>query len=109
MQEHVRDHIDHSIVQQDLCELESHGGKSGKIEEYADRVFAHRDKRGTRIPTFNELDACIDTLQKLTRKYRLLITGQDAGESLVIRLIDDNFEEVFRQPWIVSDYTPLDE
>ncbi len=102
-------HVDLAIVQSDLCELESHGGKSGKIEEFADRVFAHRDKRASKIPTFNELDDCIDTLEKLTIKYRFLITAQDvsaandADKSLIIPSIEDYWEEIFSQPWIPSE------
>ena len=99
-----KDHIDPIIVQRDLCKLKSHGGKSGKLEEFADRVFAHRDKRESKIPTFKELDDCIDTLEKLTRKYRLLIEASDAGESMVIKSIEDYSEEIFRQPWILPDY-----
>lgn len=99
-----KDHIDPIIVQRDLCELKSHGGNSGKLEEFADRVFAHRDKRESKIPTFKELDDCIDTLEKLTRKYRLLIKALDAGESLIIKSIEDYSKEIFCQPWILSDH-----
>ena len=53
--------------------------------------------------SFNELNACIDCLQKLTRKYRLLIQAQDAGDCLVINSIEDYSEEIFRQPWILPD------
>ena len=119
MQESMRDHanavfdrefsgrcknyIDPAIVHRDLSELKSHGGKQGKLEEFADRLFAHRDKRESRIPTFEELNTCVDCLQKLTRKYRLLIQAQGAGDCLVIKSIGDYSEEIFRQPWIISD------
>ena len=98
-----KDYIDPVIVQQDLSELKTHGGESGKLEEFADRLFAHRDKRDPRIPTFNELNACIDCLQKITSKYLLLIQAQDAGDCLVIHSIEDYSEEIFRQPWILRD------
>ena len=91
------DHIDPSIVQQDLDELETHS----KIEEFADKRVAHRDKRPSRIPTFGELDACIDCFQRLISKYWLLFKAEDLSNCFVpTRIQEDYWEEIFRQPWI---------
>ena len=95
------DHIDPNIVQQDLKELKAHGDK---IEEYANRRVAHRDKRQSRIPTFGEVDACIDCLKKLTSKYWLLFKAEDLSNCFVPQQItEDYWEEIFSQPWILSD------
>ena len=95
------DHFDPNIVQQDLKELKEHGDK---IEQYADRRIAHRDKRPSRIPTFGEIDACIDCLKKLTIKYRLLFRAEDLSNCFVPQqLATDYWKEIFSQPWILRD------
>ena len=94
------DYIDPTAVQQDLDELKK---RSCKLEEFADKRVAHHDKRASKtIPTFNELDACVDWLEKLTMKYTLLFEGKDLGENLVIEFLEDYWEEIFSQPWIVD-------
>lgn len=94
------DHIDPITVQQDMDELEKHGGK---LEEFADRRVAHHDRRTPKtIPTYSELDAAIDCLKRLTRKYVLLFEAKDLGDNLVARFIEDYWEEIFSQPWIVD-------
>ncbi|MCE2399553.1 hypothetical protein J4G08_01560 [Candidatus Poribacteria bacterium] len=93
-------HIDPIMVQQDLDELKKH---SCKLEDFADKRVAHYDKKAPKtIPTFNDLDACIDWLEKLTIKYTLLFEGKDLGENLVIEFLEDYWEEIFSQPWIVD-------
>ena len=95
------DHIDSNVVQQDLKELKA---LSGKIEQFTDRRIAHRDKRPSRIPTFGEIDACIDCLKKLTIKYRLLFRAEDLSNCFVPQqLAADYWEEIFSQPWILPD------
>ena len=95
------DHIDPAIVQQDLDELKAHGDK---VEEFADKRLAHRDKKQPVIPTFGELDAVIDCLQKLTAKYSLLIKAEDLTNTFVPHFIGEvDMEVIFSVPWIRSD------
>ena len=94
-----RDHIDPIMVQQDLDDLKKQGGK---LEEFADKRIAHRDKGESEIPTYNELDAAIDCLKKLTRKYVLLFEGRDLVDNFVMKFVEDYWEEIFSQPWIVD-------
>ena len=99
-QEECTGHIDPNMVQQDMDELKKHGGK---LEEFADRRVAHHDRRSPKtIPTYSELDVAIDCLKKLTRKYVLLFEARDLGDDLVARFIEDYWEEIFSQPWIVD-------
>ncbi|MDE0482396.1 MAG: hypothetical protein OXI67_07470 [Candidatus Poribacteria bacterium] len=94
------DHVDPIMVQHDLDDLKRHGAR---LEEFADRRVAHHDRRAPKIiPTYNELDAAIDYLKKLTRKYVLLFEARDLGDNLVARFIEDYWEEIFSQPWIVD-------
>ena len=54
------------------------------------------------VPSFGELDTCIDFLAELTEKYWLLFKGEDLIDLLVMPIVD-NWEEIFRQPWIPPD------
>ena len=101
------DHIDPDIVQKHLDEL---GGSMSKVEafakvhRFADRRVAHRDKRQSAVPTFNELDTCINCLQKLISEYWFLFKAEDLSNCFVPSSIEtDYFQEIFSQPWICSD------
>ena len=57
------DHISINIVNADLKELKK---AALIVEEFADKMIAHHDKRKPKVlPKFNEVDACIDVLDKL--------------------------------------------
>lgn len=91
-------HIDPTIVQRDLGEFKAYGDK---VEAYADKRIAHRDKNRPVIPTFGELDSCIDCLKKLTTKYLLLIKAQDFMDSFVpLWITDFDMDVIFSVPWI---------
>lgn len=95
------DHLDPNLVQQDIEELKVH---RNKLEEFTDRRVAHHDKRPPQnLPTFSELDACINCLEKLIRKYFLLIKTEDPGEDLTAKFVKDYWHEIFNQPWILAD------
>ena len=92
------DHVDPNVVRQDLKNLNDLGSE---LEVFADKRIAHYDKREPKkIPTFNNLDACIDYLEELTKKYLLLFRAV-ARPSLVTNL--DDWQEIFREPWILPD------
>ena len=91
-------HIDPAIVQQDLDELKAHGNK---VEAYADKRLAHRDKKQPVIPIFGELDACIDCLKELTIKYSLLFRAKDLTNCFVPPFITEvDMTKIFSVPWI---------
>ena len=98
-----KDHIDPAIVQRDLCELKSHGGKIGKVEDFADKRVAHSDQRNSDSPTVGELDACIDCLGKLTRNYYFLFRGVGEDDDLLAPGLDEYWDETFSKPLILSD------
>ncbi len=98
-----KDHIAPAIVQRDLCELKSHGGKIGKVEDFADKRVAHSDRRSSDSPTFDELDACINCLKKFTQSYRSLFQGMGENDDLLARGIDEYWDETFRKPLILPD------
>ncbi len=93
-----KDHVDPNVVKQDLKQLKDLGRK---LEAFADKRIAHHDRRKIKqVPTFNDLDDCIDYLEELTKKYLLLFRGV-ARSPLVTNLGD--WQEIFREPWILPD------
>ena len=87
-------HIDPNIAQRDLDRLKTHGKnveKFNTVEDFGDKRVAHYDKRAPKhTPTFAELDACIDYLEELTRKYWLLFKASDLGDNLVVEFAEDH-------------------
>lgn len=90
------DHINASLVCEDLARLRY---ATARCEEFADRRVAHRDKRELKeLPTFNELDSCIEILDKLYVKYHLLFHASNMASLLPVRQYD--WKKIFREPWI---------
>ena len=93
------EHIDPNKVQQDLDKLKKLGRE---VEPFANKRIAHYDKQLVEnVPSFGELDACIDFLAELTEKYWLLFKAETI-EMLVMPIVDC-WEEILRQPWIPPD------
>ena len=93
-----RDHIDPLQVEEDLKQL---CGATTKCEDFADKRLAHRDKRDPKaLPTYNEVDGCIDLLDKLYVKYLLLFKANSMETLLPTWQYD--WQEIFRIPWIGS-------
>jgi len=97
-----KDHVDPDMVKQDLKQLKFLGKN---LEIFADKRIAHQDRRKLKhVPTFNDLDVCINYLEELTKKYLLLFRGV-ARSPLVTNL--DDWHEIFREPWILPDNTSV--
>lgn len=90
------EYVDHSLVELDLKELQK---KANGCEKYADKRIAHFDKKmPKRIPTFSELDSCVDLLEVLIKKYYLLFRG---GCLLsVLPTFQYDWKQIFHEPWI---------
>ena len=94
------EYIDPNIVQQDLDQLKKLGHD---VENFADKRIAHYDKQLVEnVPSFGELDDCIDFLAELTGKYWLLFKAEALVDLLVMPTVD-YWDEIFRQPWIPPD------
>lgn len=92
-------HIKASLVCDDLAELRK---ASERCEDYADKRIAHWDKREPKeLPTFNELDACVELLDRLYVKYHLLFHAQNMQSLLPVRQYD--WKAIFREPWIPTE------
>lgn len=73
--------------------------KGKKCETFADRYIAHLDKRGMPgIPSFAELDTCIDFLGELLKRYVLLLRADTLLSVLPTYQYD--WKAIFREPWM---------
>ena len=64
------DHADAIRVERDFSELQAIGDK---IKRYGNRRVAHLDRsRVKHLPTFVELNECIDCVEKILKKYMLV-------------------------------------
>lgn len=92
-------HIDPHLVLADLIHIRE---ASKRCEDYADKRIAHRDKREPKdLPTFGEVDSCIDLLDSLYVKQYLLFRGKSMQSLLPTRQFD--WTAIFRIPWIAPD------
>ena len=92
-----RDYINPEMVSNDLEQL---GDKAQNIKGYVNKRIAHFDKYPPReLPTFKEVDECLELFEDLLKKY-LLIFRAATYEILPIRNYD--WKQIFREPWITS-------
>jgi hypothetical protein len=89
--------FDADIVQADL---ESLDGSSKELMKFASSQLAHTSmkaiRKGTKL-TFNDMDATIDLLERLTIKYEALLTG--AGSMTLVPTEQYNWYEEFSFAW----------
>ncbi|SDH66311.1 hypothetical protein SAMN05216603_111167 [Pseudomonas benzenivorans] len=89
-------HIDPALVEADLACLRD---ISRRCEDFADKRVVHCDKREPKeLPTYNELDACIDLLDQLYSRYFLLFHASNMESLLPTWQYD--WKAVFRVSWI---------
>lgn len=92
-------HISKKMVLEDLRRLRDAGRK---LEVYADRRVAHRDKREVKSPPlFRDGDGFITLLDKLYVKYHLLFHASSMNSLMPTYQYD--WKEIFREPWIPSE------
>ncbi len=89
-------HINPALVTADLAALRM---AAKRCEDFADKRIAHRDRRiPKQVPTFKEIDECVDLLDRLCVKYLLLLRAF-APPTLLPHWQYD-WQEIFRVPWI---------
>ncbi len=100
----IRDHISPSMVCNDLNLLKN---TAEKVKVYADKIIAHRDKNKPKIPpTFDEVDECLNVLDRLYVKYHQIFHGEGMETAMPIYTYD--WTEIFREPWLSSETEPYD-
>ena len=89
-------HIDSNLIQSDLTCLKE---AAKRCEDYADKRIAHRDTREPKeLPTFNEVDDCINLLDELYVKYYLLFHASSMDTLLPTWQYD--WQAIFHVPWL---------
>ncbi len=97
-------YIDSGLVANDLTSLRK---ESKRLESFADKHVAHRDQSGLKeLPTFNEVDSCINLLEKLYIKYHMLFHAVDIDTLLPEPPHD--WKNIFSVPWLPSTEQRID-
>jgi hypothetical protein len=69
------------------------------VRVFVNKHVAHRARHPMReLPTYKELDACIDVIEGLTKSYTLLL--EQAGLVDVLPKILNDWKKPFRVAWI---------
>jgi len=90
------DHVNPESIASDLSLLKD---KAEKIGKYASKKIAHLDEAGyEELPTCDDLDNCLDYLEKLLKKYINLFTADSRIRILPTWQYD--WTEIFQVPWI---------
>jgi hypothetical protein len=75
---------------------------AGRLRRYRNKRIAHRDERSLRsLPTFGDVDACVDSLERLLKEYVLLLEA--GGLTQVLPVWQYDWTQIFRMPWIEDD------
>lgn len=91
--------IDRLMVQADIDEL---NGAAAAVERYVDENIAHRALAPkAAVPTFAELNAAIDAIGEIVRKYASLLRAVMLAE--LTPVIQYDWKAPFRQPWLSED------
>lgn len=94
----IGDHVNPELIKLDLKELKS---KAKMCEKYADQRIAHFDKKAiSSIPTFTDLDKCIDFLEMLIKKYYLLFRAGSLNSILPVSQNRYDWKAIFKEAWI---------
>jgi hypothetical protein len=79
-----RGYLSEKVIDDDLGRMTS---EVGKVTRWADKAVAHIDPVRPTPPSFGNLDAAIDTVAAMYRRYGLLLTGSDqAIDALLLPL-----------------------
>ena len=70
-------------------------------EQYTDRRISHYDQRDPKIvPTFNDIDICVNYLEELLKKYYLIFKSEIITEFPPVFQYD--WKSIFRETWIIK-------
>jgi hypothetical protein len=95
------DRIERRTIRQHRRELlEAHR----RLRVFVNKHVAHRAKHPMRrLPTYGELDACVDVLEKLAERYSLILRAEATD---VVPTIVGDWQKPFRVAWIQPESEP---
>ena len=89
-------HIDPAMVEEDCSQLVK---MIDGVKGYVDKRVAHYDREGpTTVPTFADLNECLDFVEDLLIKY-LAVFRAESWRS-VLPVWQHDWKQIFRHPWI---------
>jgi hypothetical protein len=92
-----RQHVNGALVGADLNMLNE---KAETIRKFANKRIAHTDRAEFKsLPTYGELDDCLDYLEEMLKKYLSLFRAETHRSIVPVWTYD--WKEIFRRPWIV--------
>jgi len=88
--------IDATIIRRQRRELIN---SQKKLRTFVNRNVAHKSRyKMRRLPTYAEMDVCVDLLEDLAKKFTLLL--EQKGLTDVVPVIQYDWKAPFRVPWI---------
>jgi len=88
--------ISSDMVASDLRELNS---VASIVEDFADKRIAHHDKRKPKVlPRFDQVDQCLNTLDKMYCKYHLVFHAEYMRS--LIPTYQYDWKSIFTVPWL---------
>lgn len=92
-------HIDSKIPLNDHSKLKN---LAKACEGYADRRISHYDKRDPKlVPTFNDIDICVDYLENLLKKYYSIFRATVISQFPPIFQYD--WRSIFKETWLKDE------
>jgi len=96
--------ISTDMVNADLGELKR---VASVVEDFADKRIAHHDKRQPKVlPRFDQVDSCLDALDKLYCKYHSVF--YESSLSSLMPVYQYDWKMIFTIPWLKYDEEPED-
>lgn len=71
------------------------------VKRYVDRIVAHQDRRETSLPTYEDLDTALDTIEHEFRTWNGWLTGTD--RIFMVPVPQYDWLAPFRVAWLRSD------
>lgn len=89
-------YIDPTVPTAELAKLEA---LAARIRKYANKRIAHFDKSDFKaLPTYAELDECLDYLEELLKRYVRLLRAK--SYTTIVPVWQYDWKQVFRSSWI---------
>jgi hypothetical protein len=90
--------ISEKMVTADVRELRR---VASVVEDFADKRIAHHDKRQPKVmPRFEQVDSCLDALDRLYCKYHLAFHAEAMDSLMPVYQYD--WKQIFTVPWLIT-------
>jgi hypothetical protein len=98
---------DKSCISSDmvLADLDELNRAASLVEDFADKRIAHHDKQQPKVlPRFEQIDSCLDALDKLYCKYHGVFHASAMNSLMPVYQYD--WKQIFTVPWLKYEKKP---